>query len=302
MTAAWELVVGADGRIGGGLLRELRSLGRPALGTTRRRDGARTGHVLLDLARPADGWELPEASVAYLCAAMTGLEACRRDPVRSALVNVEATVRLAERLARRGAFVIFLSSNQVFDGTRPQRRPEESSCPTTAYGRQKAEAERRILELGPRAAVVRLTKLLGPNDSLLTGWVASLLRGEEVRPFSDLRMAPVPLGYAVAVLREVGRRRRAGLLQVSGNRDVTYAEAALLGTGVLGVAERLVRPLPSPASALGGEPPPRHTTLATDGLWEACGVEVPEVESTIENVFLQAGSLVGTNRDVRRWP
>src|SRR5437016_3263455 len=135
-----ELVVGADGMIGGALLRRLHAAGRPALGTSRRPDAGQ-GLMSLDLAAPPDKWDGPLVAVAYVCAAVTRLEACRRDPHGAARVNVDGTVRLARLLAGQGAFVVFLSTNHVFDGTRPYRPPHEATCPLNEYGRQKAMAE-----------------------------------------------------------------------------------------------------------------------------------------------------------------
>ena len=86
--------------------------------------------------------------------------------------------RLAQALSASGAFPVLLSTNLVFDGTVPYRGPDDPVCPRTEYGRQKAAAERAVLAAG--GAVVRLTKVLGPDDPLVTGWVARLRRGEPV--------------------------------------------------------------------------------------------------------------------------
>jgi dTDP-4-dehydrorhamnose reductase len=274
-----ELVVGVDGMIGAALARRLQAAGRRVLGTSRRPDTS-DGLFYLDLADPPATWLGPPVATAYLCAAVTRLEACRSDPVGSARVNVEGVVQLARLLANQGAYVVFLSTNHVFDGARPYRRPEEPTCPLNEYGRQKAGGEEQILKLGNSTAVLRLAKVLGERVPLFEAWTEALRNGECIRPYADLSMAPVPLVTVTQVLARLGEQRRAGIHHLSGNRDIAYAEIALLA-GRLAGAEEMVRPVAAQEADPSAEPPPRHTTLDMAGLPARLGVSVPDVAATI---------------------
>lgn len=285
------LVVGADGKIGGALVADLKRAGRAVRGTVLDPRDADEDRDVLDLAGPPESWACPSAEVAYLCAAVTRLEDCRRDPERAFRVNVEGTCGLARRLVGAGAFVVFLSSNEVLDGHAPLAGADDPVCPATEYGRQKAEAERRLLALGGSVAVVRLTKVLGSGFALFAQWAAAMKAGRAVHPFSDRAMAPVPLAFVVAALRGIGERRLAGIWQVSGERDVSYAEAARLGARALGLDEDLVQPVAAgPAGP--GEPLSRlHTTLRSDRTCEALGLRVPAVDETIRTAFVDPAAL-----------
>jgi dTDP-4-dehydrorhamnose reductase len=265
--------------IGAALVRRLREAGRRVFATSRRPE-AGDAVAYLDLADPPERWPGPPVATAYLCAAVTRLDACRRDPTGSARVNVEGTVRLARLLVDQGAHVVYLSTNHVFDGTRPYRRPEEATCPLNEYGRQKAATEERVLSLGKSAAVLRLTKVLGERVLLFETWTDALRNGQCVRPYADLSMAPVPLVTVTQVLARLGDQRRLGVYHLSGNRDVTYAEIAMLA-GRLAGAEELVRPVAALAADPCAEPPPRYTTLDVAGLPALVGVTVPDVAATI---------------------
>jgi dTDP-4-dehydrorhamnose reductase len=278
-----ELVVGADSAIGAALLRRLQADGRPVVGTSRRPNRDRTCQYL-DLAEVPEVWAGPDVSVVYLCAALARLEDCRRDPLGSAHVNVTGTVRLAEQLTARGAFVVFLSTNHVFDGTRPHRKIDEPTSPCNEYGRQKAEAERRLLQL-PGVAVVRLTKVLGEANPLFAGWLAGLAQGRRIQPFCDMVMAPVPLETVTAVLQRLGERRRAGVWHLSGERDVSYAEAARWGARVIGADAGLIEPVTTRLALPSAEEPARHTTLDIDLLPELLGVAVPDVATSVCDAF-----------------
>jgi dTDP-4-dehydrorhamnose reductase len=287
------LIIGGDSRIGGALLQQYRSEKRPVIATSRRNDSPAAGLLQLDLTENLRDWELPaQIDAAILAASITRIEACERDPEGTARINVDAVSELARRLAEAGAFVVFLSTNQVFDGLVPFRRPDEPVSPRTEYGRQKAEAERRILALGESAAVVRLTKILEPTVPLFTEWTRSLRSGRPIEPFDDMVIAPVPLSCAVCILQQIALRRRGGIYQVSGPRDISYAEIGHLAARHVGASPRLVRPISARATQRVTEYIPQHTTLNIDGLREVPGVNLPpDVESTIANALANCRDL-----------
>jgi dTDP-4-dehydrorhamnose reductase/SAM-dependent methyltransferase len=275
----------------------------------------------LDLAADPCSWELPERiSVAFLCAAVTSIETCRTKPAETRFINVERTVQLAKTLAERGVpagsagvppatdpatsgdapktlglftrgrdgrgprnerpFLVFLSTNQVFDGTIPHRGAGDEPCPRTEYGRQKAEAERAILALG--GAVVRFTKVLAGVPPLFRSWIEAFRAGRAVEAFDDMFFSPVPMSAAVEALVAVAEARRPGIVQVSGECDISYADAAkrLGGTN-------LVAPIGIASRGISHEAAPRYTTLDTTALAEL-GIRVPPVQQTIEGLLMDA--------------
>ncbi len=195
--------------------------------------------------------------------------------------NVERTLRLADLLRGRGAHVVFPSSNLVFDGSRPRTPADARPAPRTDYGRQKADAERRLLAEG-QATVVRFGKVLAPGAAWLRQWGEALLRGEPVCPFHDMVVSPVPLAFAAEVLARTGECRPGGVIQVTGEQDVTYAAVAYRLADRLGAARSLVRPCSFATRGLPPEMAPRNTTLDVGRLGSALGLVPPPVWATID--------------------
>jgi dTDP-4-dehydrorhamnose reductase len=282
------LIVGADSLIGSALERDLTRSGAQVVGTTRRDDSAEAGRLWLDLAHPFDPARLPDSvGVAVICAGVTRQHVCDERPEYAEAVNVTATTELATELVRRGAFVIFLSSNAVFDGNKASEEEQATPTPVTTYGRHKAQVEACLLEAGEQVSVVRLTKVLDSQNRLFREWRQALVANQPISARTDLRFSPVPLAFVVSTLRTVIDRRLPGILQVSGTSDCTYAEAASIGASAIGVSTDLVRAITGSAGLPGG----RHTTLSTRRLVMECGLEPPAVESTIRAVFLEPLSL-----------
>lgn len=268
------LIVGAEGLLGGALGALARQRGLEVCATMQQRDDAGEGVRRLDLAEPLDGWSPPPCASAVLCAAVTNLEACRREPVPTRHINVTQTVRLAEKLVRAGSFVVFLSSNLVFDGATPCRPAGDTPCPKSEYGRQKAEVERALAGWGDWVAVVRLTKVVSPRWPLLQGWIEALRGGRVVEAFADMVCAPIPLDLTVQGLLDVACQRERGIWQFSATADVSYAELARALALRLGTDTSLVRDVLA-RDRLAPEHLPEHTTLDTSRAEQELGMSFP---------------------------
>jgi dTDP-4-dehydrorhamnose reductase len=280
--ATTSLIVGVDGLIGRALAVALTNVGQTVIGTTRRATAVSETNIFLDLTADIANWHPPcQIDVAYLCAAVSSLEQCRQNPEVSFLVNVFNTIELAKALVSSGTFVIFLSTNQVYDGSIPFRNPDDLVCPRTEYGRQKAEVERQLLALGSLVSIVRLTKILSFDTLLFQGWIQSLRNNQVIHPFSDMVMAPVPLSFAVSVLSQLAKVRLPGIIQISGEKDVTYEQVAYYIAQQIGAKQELIKPLTSKEANLPLESISLHTTLNTNRLYKDLGMKVPNVENTL---------------------
>jgi dTDP-4-dehydrorhamnose reductase len=290
-----HLIVGADSLVGGALLRSLQHARESVAGTTRRPANTDDYRIHLDLGGLLDNWNPPwPVSVATICAGITKAQACKDNPLSTAAINVQGICRLVAKLVSSGSFVIFLSTNQVFDGSVSFELAGAPLSPVTEYGRQKAEAEQQLARYGDSVAIVRFAKILGSRSPLIDGWIDLLKSGKPIHPFSDMTMAPVPLSCAVTVLSLIGRHRLSGIFQVSGQEDVSYAEAARAGAKALGFDQELVQPVAAAHLASYTESIPAHTTLNIDRLKSSLGMVPPSVSWTVHTAFANPVLLSGT--------
>jgi len=278
-----QLVVGADGLIGGAIARRASRQGTAVVATSRRPNSS---EFQLDLADPPRIWMGPPVSVVYLCAALTKLDSCERDPAGSARINVEGTLRFAELMRSQGAFAVFFSTNHVFDGSRPRRRTDEMTCPINEYGRQKALAERQLLASG-NAAVIRLTKVIGPSVPLFDHWIEAVSRGEPIQPFVDMSLAPVKLERVVEAACRVAELRAAGIHHLSGDVDLSYFETARIGLEALGFDTSLATPGTYRRDGLVPPAVPQFTSLDL-GKVESLLIEPLETsQQTVKDYFMR---------------
>lgn len=261
LSDASVLVVGADGTIGRALASSLERSGLEVWRSTRRRAGVAPRNIYIDLHDDPGAIPLPAGpvGVAFLCAAITDIARCQKEPAATRRVNVDNTLVLAGRLVAAGVFTVFLSSNTVFDGQTAFEKTDAPCRPKTEYGRQKAEVEQQLLGLGDRIAVVRMAKILAPDAPLMVGWIRDLRAGRPVHPFVEGAIAPVSVAFAVDLLMRVAQRRISGITQMSANQDMSYVAAARYIAARLGAGDELVQPISKPDA--GVQEFPKYTTL-----------------------------------------
>ena len=277
------LVVGGDGLIGRALADVLGASGHPVMSTTRRDRTPPAGRFYLDLSSDTSSWVPPRAvDVTYLCAGATTLDACRDSPAATRAINVTNAVHVARAVTRAGSRVVFLSTSGVFDGSVPRQRADAQTCPVTEYGRQKAEAESGVTEFGELATIVRLTKVWAPRTPRLMDWSRSLRAGQPVQPFADLVVAPLPVAFVAHALARLATRPAPGILQLSGQEDVSYAEIARHLARRCGAVDSLVRPMSASESGVEMEALPRHTTLDDSRVRQEFDLMAPDVWSTVD--------------------
>ena len=112
--------------------------------------------------RRAMGEARPE--VVIHAAAWTDTAGCERDPQRAMAVNAGASAVIAEACRSTGAAMVYMSTNEVFDGTKAEAYVEDDPPrPVNAYGQSKLEGERRVQAALERAIIVRTSWLYGPG-------------------------------------------------------------------------------------------------------------------------------------------
>mmetsp|Transcript_10291 Transcript_10291/g.16917 ORF Transcript_10291/g.16917 Transcript_10291/m.16917 type:complete len:351 (-) Transcript_10291:321-1373(-) len=132
-------------------------------------------------------------------------------------INAEVTKVLGGLCSRRNVWIISLSTNYVFDGKDAPYAEDAATNPLSTYGQSKLDGEKALMEVNPKAAILRVPLLFGPLEYLGESSVTTLLDsiGNEAPKF-DHWQERFPT-YSVDV---------AGLLEAFSALYLTRAEAA----------------------------------------------------------------------------
>lgn len=278
------MVVGGDSLVGSIIELQCRLQGQAVEVTSRRSE---RGRLFLDLGDP-DFAPIENAryEFAFLCAAVTSLQACQSDPVAAARINVDNSIELMCRLADRGTHLVFLSSSQVFDGETAAPDEEEATNPKNQYGKQKLAVEQAITRRRLPAAILRATKILGNRPlGIFKEWLQALDRGEAIDAASNMSLSPVPVDQVASVARSLAAGRHGGIWHLGARDELTYLDAARLLASGRHRPTALVRGVAVSEAQVASIYRQRHTTLSTAKLLRVMGVPVPSAREVLAQLL-----------------
>jgi dTDP-4-dehydrorhamnose reductase len=146
-------VTGAGGQLGHELIEAIRVAGHEPIAAT---------HAQLDITdeeavRIAIGSAKPD--VVIHAAAWTAVDACEGDVAKALLVNGTASQYVADAAHAVGARVVYISTDYVFDGSKPTPYNEDDvPNPQSTYGASKLAGEQAMSE---QDAIVRISWVCG---------------------------------------------------------------------------------------------------------------------------------------------
>jgi dTDP-4-dehydrorhamnose reductase len=259
-------IFGASGLLGKALLREWS--GDRVTGLTSRAADIRDGKRVVEVVQETR----PEWVV--LAAAYTDVDGCEGNPDLAFAVNRDGAVNVAVAAKKVGARLIFLSSDYVFDGkkTTPYEI-EDARNPQSVYGRTKAEAESKLLELMPDCCIARTSWLFGIGGKCFPDTILKLAASRPALDVvNDQRGCPT---YSVDLARaivQLCRKNASGIVHVTNAGDCTWFEFAREIVSGAGLAT-VVRPVSSQQMARPA-PRPAYSVLSPTRL-RALGIEMP---------------------------
>jgi len=159
------------------------------------------------------------------CAAWTAVDGCETDPERAHRVNAGGPANLVAGLDEFGGRLIQISTDYVFDGTKPGPYVEDDEPnPLSVYGASKLAGEQACRDSD---TVVRTSWLMGPHRPNILTTILDLLSGSgDLHFVDDQRGCPTFTGDLAKVIRNQVEEHHPGTVHATNSGPVTWYEFA----------------------------------------------------------------------------
>lgn len=214
------LVVGA-GLLGGAIAAEIRRLGTPVVTCSRHASAGHDGSWRpLDVTDAAACRRLCDEirpTAVVLTHGPSSIEWCTAHPDLAMSLHLTAAENIA---AATDAWLVLLSTDNVFPGAKEAYAEDDDTSPANAYGRAKLEAERVVSARGNalayRISLVYGWKRAGARETFFDRTVRTLRRGDLLEVPFDQWTTPVLVSDAADAVTRLIREKPSGTLHLGG--------------------------------------------------------------------------------------
>lgn len=217
------------------------------------------------------------------CAAYTAVDKAESNEALCHTLNATAPGYLAAAMGRRGGWMVQVSTDYVFDGTKHTPYSEtDPTCPDSVYGRTKLEGEQLVRQHCERAMIVR------------TAWLYSIFGNNFVKTMIRLGKEKTELGVifdqigtptyardlAVAIMTAVEKGIIPGIYHFSNEGVTSWYDFTKAIHRIAGISGCQVRPIhteeyPTPARR------PHYSVLDKTKIKATYNIEVPYWEESL---------------------
>lgn len=282
------LVTGAQGLLGSAIVRFAPTV---MLGASRRMTGP-LAFDIRDRQAVQSAFEQVRPQGVIHCAALASVGGCETDPTGAREVNVLGTANVASAATSCGAWVVYVSTDSVFEGSDSLYDESDQPCPINIYSVTKLEGERRVQDLCPEHLIVRTNfyGYLEPGGKSLGEWLMrELSGGRTVGGFTNVHFNPLFADQLVELIIGLWSSGGRGVVHLGSGGTCSKYQFARELADHCGFDASLVEPALLDSKMLSA-PRPLNTTLDTELVCRSLSRSMPDLKSGLSEFARYVGS------------
>lgn len=223
------------------------------------------------------------------CAAYTAVDKAESNKLLCTALNAEAPAYLAMSIEKRGGWLVQVSTDYVFDGTKHTPYMEtDTPCPDSVYGSTKLAGEIAVQKLCKKTMIIRTAWLYSTFGN---NFVKTMIRlGKEKSElgviFDQIGTPTYARDLAVAIMTAVNKGIVPGTYHFSNEGVISWYDFTKAIHRIAGINGCHVKPLhtaeyPTPANR------PHYSVLDKTKIKDTYGIEVPYWEESLQECITE---------------
>lgn len=218
------------------------------------------------------------------CAAFTAVDKAESSQELCHLLNAKAPEYLAAAVAKRGGYLVQVSTDYVFNGTNHTPYTEdEATCPNSVYGSTKLEGEKLAMAACANTMIIRTAWLYSTFGN---NFVKTMIRLGQEKPelgviFDQIGTPTYAGDLAAAIMAAINHGIVPGIYHFSNEGVISWYDFTKAIHRIAGITSCHVKPLhtaeyPTPAAR------PHYSVLDKTKIKQTYGIEIPYWEESLE--------------------
>ena len=161
--------------------------------------------------------------------AMTGVDLCEKEKTSASEINTKATEIIAKECSKLNSFLVYVSTDYVFDGNFGMYKEDDVANPLGFYGKSKLEGEKAVQNFSTNWCIVRTSTPFGlhPTKKSFPMWVIeNLQKQKQIDVLIDQFTSPTYVPNLSRMLIEISERRITGIIHAAGASKISRYQMA----------------------------------------------------------------------------
>ena len=176
--------------------------------------------------------------------AMTGVDLCEKEKIFASEINTKATEIIAKECSKLNAFLVYVSTDYVFDGNLGMYKEDDIVNPLGFYGKSKLEGEKVVQNFSTNWCIARTSTPFGlhPTKKSFPIWVIeNLQKQKQIDVLIDQFTSPTYIPNLSRMLIEISERHITGIIHAAGASKISRYEMASLVSDKLNLDGTLLK-------------------------------------------------------------
>jgi dTDP-4-dehydrorhamnose reductase len=183
-------------------------------------------------------------------AALTDVDKCETNKGLAWRINVEGTRNISEEAQQSGAFLIFVSTDYVFNGEKGRYKETDTPDPINYYGITKLKGEELVKETIEEYCIARASVIYGSTPAAgkinFALWLINKLKNnEQAKIVTDQWNSPTLNTNMAEMTTEIIERKLTGIYHISGATRISRYDFAKQVAKKFKLTPNLIKPIPS---------------------------------------------------------
>ena len=176
--------------------------------------------------------------------AMTGVDICEKEKTSASEINTKATEIIAKECLKLNSFLVYVSTDYVFDGNFGMYKEGDVANPLGFYGKSKLEGEKAVQNFSTNWCIARTSTPFGlhPTKKSFPMWVIeNLQKQKQIDVLIDQFTSPTYIPNLSRMLIEISERRITGIIHAAGASKISRYQMASMVSDKLNLDDTLLK-------------------------------------------------------------
>ena len=176
--------------------------------------------------------------------AMTGVDICEKEKTSASEINTKATEIIAKECSKLNSFLVYVSTDYVFDGNFGMYKEDDVANPLGFYGKSKLEGEKAVQNFSTNWCIARTSTPFGlhPTKKSFPMWVIeNLQKQKQIDVLIDQFTSPTYIPNLSRMLIEISERHITGIIHTAGASKISRYQMACMVSDKLNLDSTLLK-------------------------------------------------------------